>query len=168
MVELNFCSEAFCLFSGILMESHNWDCSPAKKRSVSAHSRIRFLCVQKKHRGTCPHTKDTNPKQNVRDCSFVYLCICFRANKITALARKQIHKYTNRSCEVFVCSRVFVRNFDLCEIVFFSPECANAPIFLTKWPFFYLCICKFLFVAQIKVPRGKFICPTNRNLQIHK
>ena len=78
------------------------------------------------------------------------------------LARKQIHKYTNRSCEVFVCSRVFVRNFDLCEIVFFSPECANAPIFLTKWPFFYLCIRKFLFVAQIKVPAGTSICRTNK------
>ncbi len=81
---------------------------------------------------------------------------------VILLARKQIHKYTNRSCEVFVCSRVFVRNFDLCEIVFFSPECADARIFLTKWPFFYLCICKFLFVAQIKVPAGKSICRTNK------
>jgi hypothetical protein len=33
----------------------------------------------------------------------------------------------------------------------------------------YLCIfCKFLFVAQIKVPRGTFICATNKNLQINK
>ena len=62
-------------------------CGPAKKRSVSAHSWICYLCVQKKHRGTCSHTKDTNPKQNVRNCSFVYLCICFRANKITASSR---------------------------------------------------------------------------------
>ncbi len=29
-----------------------------------------------------------------------------------------------------------------------------------------MCICKSLFVAQIKVPRGTFICATNRNLQI--
>jgi len=34
---------------------------------------------------------------------------------------------------------------------------------------FYLCICKSLFVAQIKVSRGGFICATNRLFfQIHK
>jgi hypothetical protein len=44
----------------------------------------------------------------------------------------------------------------------------NTQIHITKWPKFYRCICKFLFVAQINVPGGTSICATNRNLQIHK
>ena len=63
-----------------------WDCSsPAKKGCVSAHPRIRFLCVPKKTPRNIPPHKRHHPKKNVRDCSSVYLCICFRANKITAL-----------------------------------------------------------------------------------
>ncbi len=48
------------------------------------------------------------------------------------LAGAQIRKYTNDRCEGFFCSRVFVRVFGLCKIVFFSPKCANARIFVTK------------------------------------
>jgi hypothetical protein len=36
----------------------------------------------------------------------------------------------------------------------------NTQIHITKRPDFYLCICKILFVPQIKVPRGTFICAT--------
>jgi hypothetical protein len=39
---------------------------------------------------------------------------------------------------------------------------------LPTYMYLYLCICECLFVAQIKVSRGGFICATNRNLQIHK
>ena len=87
---------------------------------------------------------------------------------VISLAGTQIRKYTNHLCEGFFCSWVFVRVFDLCEIVFFSSKCADARIFHTKWPIFYLCTCIFLFVAQINSPHGTFICRTNRRLQIHK
>ena len=79
-----------------------------------------------------------------------------------SLAGTQIREYTNNRCEGFFFSRVFVRVFGLCEIVFFSSKCADARIFVTKWPIFYLCTCKILFVAQINPPRGTFICCTNR------
>ena len=78
-----------------------------------------------------------------------------------SLAGAQIREYTNDRCEGFFL-RVFVRVFGLCEIVFFSSKCADARIFHTKWPIFYLCTCKILFVAQINPPRGTFICCTNR------
>jgi hypothetical protein len=51
---------------------------------------------------------------------------------VILLARKQIRKYTNHSCEDFFCSRVFFSVFDLCGIVLFGPECADARIFPTK------------------------------------
>ncbi len=44
----------------------------------------------------------------------------------------------------------------------------NTQIHITKWPAFYLCICKFLFVAQINPPRETLICATNWHLQMHK
>ncbi len=79
-----------------------------------------------------------------------------------SLAGTQICEYTNDRCEGFFCLRVFIHVFGLCEIVFFGPGCADAQIFVTKWPIFYLCTCIFLFVAQINPPLGTFVCCTNR------
>ncbi len=51
---------------------------------------------------------------------------------VISLAGTQVHKYTNDLCEGFFCSRVFFRVFDLCDFVFFSPECADARKFAIK------------------------------------
>ena len=46
---------------------------------------------------------------------------------VISFAGTQVRKYTNDLCEGFFCSRVFFRVFDLCDFVFFSPECADVP-----------------------------------------
>ena len=81
-----------------------------------------------------------------------------------------IHKYTNKQISVSVSAHVFSFAHRLMCICFVRKVVllVNTQMHITKWPEFYLCICKFLFVAQINVPRGTSICATNRNLQIHK
>ena len=71
------------------------------------------VCLQ-----TCPYNEG-------------FLGLCLKA--VISLASTQVRKkYTNDLCEGFFCSRVFFRVFDLCDFVFFSPECADARKFAIK------------------------------------
>ena len=60
---------------------------------------------------------------------YEHQCLWNYPKAVVLLARKQIRKYTNHSCEGFFCSRVFFSVFDLCGVV---PECADARIFPIK------------------------------------
>ena len=84
-----------------------------------------------------------------------------------------IHKkFTNLQISVFhLCECFFLQHRRMCIcLVRKVVLLVNTQIHITKWSEFYLYICKFLFVAQIKPPRETLICVINNNwhLQIHK
>jgi hypothetical protein len=101
---------------------------------------------------------------------WVLMHICISVNflkksqpeAVIFLAQRQIHKHAKDGCECLFCLWLFFCVSASRKIVFL----AHRQIHITKWPFFYLCIGKILFVAQIIPPRGTFICATNKILQI--
>ncbi len=64
--------------------------------------------------------------------SINYVLFRYNTKAVILLAGRPIRKYANDWCKGFFCSRLFVRVFVLCRIVFFGSESTNAPIHTTK------------------------------------
>jgi hypothetical protein len=77
---------------------------------------------------------------------------------VILLACTQIHKYATDSFSSVQSFFTFATIF--CVFVFVQKlvSLVNIQIHITNQPDIYLCVCKIIFVAQIKVQHGTFIC----------
>ncbi len=131
--------------------------------AATASTSSSYLCICAFAHLCGPCTNKTTEEQRIHrrhhlmgtvsQWSFINLCICVLSRNHSSHTDTKIYKSLfSISANVFYLQH---RLMCICFVrkVFFL---VNTKIYIRKWPEFHLCVCKFLFVAQINPPNETF------------